>query len=244
MKNYSHLAVYSIFLLAFSWLTACAPQIATRQDAPPSGLSFDEEKILHMLRNPVILRQFDLRTEVTGRTPTFSQEEVQQAKDITLARLKEEGIDKFAPSLRLLDDQNDAKRIAIFVGLADDRELENGELLGRTYHIQHGKLIRVIKRYPDGSSMMFRTAFTDEEIESAVTVISEYLRSKHGWKDSEFDVAPRIRTAIPPKESHILEFDAIHKNDLNQVSPRTGGKSLLVRMNMNTGEIAQVLHSQ
>lgn len=34
MKNYSYLAVYSIFLLAFSCLTACAPQIAGERVSP------------------------------------------------------------------------------------------------------------------------------------------------------------------------------------------------------------------
>ena len=208
MKVHSRLATFSIFLLALSWLSAYASQSATGQDAPPPGLSFDQEQIWRELKNPIIVRQFDLRTEVTGRTPTFSQEEVQQAKDITLARLKAEGIDKYAPSLRLVDDQNDNKIIAIFVGLFDDRELENGELLPRTYHIQHGKLIRVIKRYPDGNRMTIRTGFTDDEIARAVVVISEYLRNEQGWKDADFEVTPRPHTEIPPEESYILALVA------------------------------------
>lgn len=232
------------FLFLCLGFFACFPQPAAGQDAAPPAnparQQIDEKAAVEALASPVLVTQFDLR-KITGRTPSFTQEEVRQAKDIVLARLKEEGIDTYEPSLRLVDSQE--KTLVVFVALFEDRELENGEMLARTYHIQHGTLIRVIKRYPDGSSMTIRTGFTNEEIEKATAIISEYLRNEQGWSDEEYTIT-LYAYAPPAAELHMLEFEAIHKDDLVAPAAPGGGKSLFVKMNMNTWKIVQVLHFQ
>jgi hypothetical protein len=113
-----------------------------------SASKIDEKAAMEALESPIIVEQVDLRAEITKGTSSFTQEEIQQAKDIVLATLKEEDIDKYAPSLRLQDNQNDEKIIAVFVGVFDDRVTESGEPIRRTYHIRDGKLTRVIKTMP------------------------------------------------------------------------------------------------
>jgi hypothetical protein len=106
------------------------------------------KEIEDALNSSILVKQFDLRTEVSGRTPSFTQDEVQQAKNIVLDTLEKEGIDKYEPALILMDNQNEEGIVIVFVGAGDDRVLENGEPISRTYHIQDGKLIRVIKTTP------------------------------------------------------------------------------------------------
>ncbi len=115
----------------------------------------DFQKFLQKLDNPdaiefVIVKNYDLTysPEAAGGTVSFTKEEVSQAKRIVFAELEREGLMKFKPRLLLSDNQNSSKIMVVFAIPADEDMYDGDESRGRTYHIQNGKLLRVIKARP------------------------------------------------------------------------------------------------
>lgn len=92
---------------------------------------------------------------------------------------------------------------------------KTGSYLAVPNYINDGKIIRIIKRYPDGRGVPVRTAFTDVEIAWAKDAVSWCLRTQHGWADADFAGIELYEDSRPqesksPEESHILVFKAGH----------------------------------
>lgn len=100
--------------------------------------------------NIVIVKNYDLTysPEAASGTVSFTKEEVSQAKKIVFAELEREGLMKFKPRLLLSDNQNSSKIMVVFAIPADEDMYDGDESRGRTYHIQNGRLLRVIKARP------------------------------------------------------------------------------------------------
>ena len=109
-----------------------------------SGM-FDMEMLTESMKNITIARQYDLRTEITGRTESFTKNEIKNAKNIALEYLEREGIEKYSPKLILIDNKNEQRIIVIFA-IPDEEYMCDGiESRGRTFHIHDGKFINIIK---------------------------------------------------------------------------------------------------
>ena len=142
----------NIFILLAVFIAVFfAPEATASSAASPAPVP-SEEEMENGLWQIVIVEQFDLdlQTPAKSGTPSFSREEVQKAKDIVRERLKVDGLDKYEPLVRLVDNKNQDKIMVIFIGVFDDRVLPNGEMLRREYHIHNGKVFRIVKSYPDG----------------------------------------------------------------------------------------------
>lgn len=245
MKRLDGVTIFALLLCVCPLLTACSPQSMAAETPPHSADSSSPSWPSHEEIEIILVKQYnlDLGTEAKNDTQSFSREEVQRVKDLVRARLIAEGIDKYKPSVRLVDTPGEI--MVIFIGLFDDRVLPNGELLNREYHIDDGKLIRVIKRYPGGRTVTIRTEFTDEEIEQAAAVAAAHIRETLGWGDEEFEVVPYEYANRSENESHLLNFIVRHSDDKHLTPLRPGGgKSLLVVMNMNSRGVVRVLAFQ
>ena len=206
----------------------------------------------------ILVEQFelDLYTEAESGTPSFGREEIQQAKGIVRARLHAEGIDKYKPSVRLIDDRNPDKTIVVLIGVLDDRVLANGELLCREYHIRNGTLFRIIKGYPNGGRLVTDIAaansadggapyklgantYSARQIEGAQKIISEYAKDKYGWGVEQYDIVinstflneHRQRSPLSaPAEFFLLSLHA----DPDEKPMPGGGNDLLFEVDMKT----------
>lgn len=100
----------------------------------------------------IISQKYDLRTHIAGRTTSFTKEEVLQAKMLVLHELTKENLEKFNPRLLLIDNQDQSGIIIVFAIPDEQHEFDGKESRGRTYYIQDGRVVRVIKAKPKQSA--------------------------------------------------------------------------------------------
>ena len=95
---------------------------------------------------PVVIAQsYNLREPVTGRTPSFTQQEVLEAKKLVVDALTQEGIEPFTPALMLVDTQNKESTMVIHAIVDEPHEYEGQESRNRTFYVQDGTIVKVRK---------------------------------------------------------------------------------------------------
>ena len=266
MKRFGGFTIFPLLLCACLWFMACLPQSVAAAETPPQpgdspspipSAAEMEKALTEWIK--VEQYDLDLRTEAEGGTRSFSREEVQQAKDLVRARLSAEGIDKYEPSVRLVD-VPPGTMMPIFIGVFDKRELPNGEQLRREYHIRNGKLFRILKRYanrktsiqiatgakPGGDEQckLGADSYPARQVDQAQAVIADYVRDKYGWRAEQYDIIInsaflndyRQKNQLPPPIAQFLL--SWHKDPEERPTPG-GGNELLFEIDMESMKIVK-----
>lgn len=99
-----------------------------------------------------MIEQYNISGEIINGTESFTKDEIQQAKRIILEELAREGLEKYRYRLILVDNKNERKIIVIHAFPDEQHEFDGKESRGRTYYIQDGRVVRVIKAKPKQSA--------------------------------------------------------------------------------------------